>query len=415
MPPRDGYGAGTRIVLFTGKGGVGKTTVASATALRLADRGVKTLLLSTDIAHSLADALAVPLGDQPLDVVPGLWAVQVDTQDRFESAWRDVQRYLVDMLARSGIDPISADELTVLPGVDEVLALLAVREYALAGDWDAVVVDCAPTAETLRLLALPEALGWYLRRVFPAQRRVARGMRPVAALLGHGEVVPPDSIFDALLRLNDDLAAVRELLGDPATTAVRLVLTPEAVVAAEARRTFTALALYGYVVDLVVANRVFPPGEDAWRQAWAQTQQRQLAEIRGSFTGIPVRELVYRSAEPVGVTALRQVAGALYGQLPGDDPIPPNDDREPMSVAADGDQFVLRMALPLADRSAVQASRAGDELVVTVAGNRRVLSLPSVLRRCEVVGGELDGGQLRVRFRPDPHLWPSADQRWGST
>jgi arsenite/tail-anchored protein-transporting ATPase len=192
-----------RIVLFTGKGGVGKTTTAAATALRLADRGVKTLLLSTDSAHSLADALLVPLTGEPAEVAPGLWAVQIDTQGRFEAAWRDVQRFLVDMLARSGVDPVTADELTVLPGVDEVLALLAVRELAAAGDWDVLIVDCAPTAETLRLLALPEALSWYLQKVFPAHRRLARGMRPIAALLGRGEVIPPDNIFEALLRLND--------------------------------------------------------------------------------------------------------------------------------------------------------------------------------------------------------------------
>ncbi|HYU66350.1 MAG TPA: ArsA family ATPase, partial [Jatrophihabitantaceae bacterium] len=157
-----------RIVLFTGKGGVGKTTTASATALRLADRGVKTLLLSTDSAHSLGDALGAELGNEPVEVAPSLWAVHIDTQQRFEVAWRDVQRFLLDLLARGGVDPITAEELTVLPGVEEVLALLAVRDLALNGQWDVLVVDCAPTAETLRLLALPEALGWYLQKVFPA-------------------------------------------------------------------------------------------------------------------------------------------------------------------------------------------------------------------------------------------------------
>src|SRR5579859_60263 len=277
-----------RIVLFTGKGGVGKTTTASATALRLADRGLKTLLLSTDIAHSLADALDITLTGEPTEVAPSLWAVQIDTQSRLEAAWHDVQAFLVDLLARGGVDPITADELTVLPGVDEVLALLAVRELALAGDWDALVVDCAPTAETLRLLALPEALSWYLQKVFPAQRRIARGMRPIASMLGRGDTIPPDTLFEALLRLNDELAGVRQLLGDPTVTSVRLVLTPEAVVTAEARRTFTALALYGYAVDLIVANRVFPAGDDAWRQGWAAAQQRHLVTIRESFAGLPV-------------------------------------------------------------------------------------------------------------------------------
>jgi arsenite-transporting ATPase len=393
-----------RIVLFTGKGGVGKTTTASATAYRLADRGMKTLLLSTDIAHSLADALGVPLSGEPTEVAPSLWAVQIDTQSRFEAAWRDVQNFLVDMLSRSGVDPITADELTVLPGVDEVLALLAVRELALAGDWDALVVDCAPTAETLRLLALPEALTWYLQKVFPAHRRIAKGIRPIATLLGRGEVIPPDNLFEALLRLNDDLAGVRQLLGDPAITTVRLVLTPESVVAAEARRTFTALALYGYSVDLVVANRVFPSGDDEWRAGWARAQQAQLVSIRESFAGLPVRELPYRPSEPVGEAALRDVAEALYGDA---DPAAPGPARELLRVSADGADFVLTLQLPLATRATVDVARAGDDLIVTVGGHRRVLTLPSVLRRCEVVGGDFDGTALSVRFRPDPTLWPA--------
>jgi arsenite-transporting ATPase len=397
-----------RIILFTGKGGVGKTTTASATALRLADRGVKTLLLSTDIAHSLSDALAVDLTDEPVEVVRSLWAVQIDTQGRFEATWRDVQAFLVDMLARGGVDPITADELTVLPGVDEVLALLAVRELALTGDWDALVVDCAPTAETLRLLALPEALTWYLDRVFPVHRRIAKGMRPIASLLGRGEALPPDALFQALLRLNDELASVRQLLGDPKITSVRLVLTPESVVAAEARRMFTALALYGYSVDLVVANRVFPAGQDEWRNGWAVAQQKQLAAIRESFAALPVRQLPYRAAEPIGTGALREVAEQLYGTLPGSDPAPPGAAVDLLRVEPLGEEFVLHLALPLAERADVDAVRAGDDLVVSVGPNRRVLTLPSTLRRCAVAGGEFDGRELRVRFRPDPQLWPDS-------
>jgi arsenite/tail-anchored protein-transporting ATPase len=395
-----------RIVLFTGKGGVGKTTTASATALRLADRGVKTLLLSTDSAHSLGDTLDASLGNDPAEVVTGLWAAQIDTQRRFEAAWHEVQRFLLDMLARGGVDPITAEELTVLPGIEEVLALLAVREFAVAGNWDVLIVDCAPTAETLRLLALPEALGWYLQKVFPAHRRLARGMRPIAAVMGRGDVIPPDTLFEALLRLSDELASVRELLADPAVTSVRLVLTPESVVAAEARRTFTALALYGYSLDLVIANRVFPPGRDAFRQAWARAQRAQLAELRESFAGLPVRELPYRPAEPVGVGELRAIADALYGAAPGTDPAALGTAPELMSVDTEGEEFVLQMWLPLVERAAVDAARAGDDLVLTVAGHRRVLTLPSVLRRCEVVGGEFADRQLRVRFRPDPAQWP---------
>jgi arsenite/tail-anchored protein-transporting ATPase len=204
---------------------------------------------------------------------------------------------------------------------------------------------------------------------------------------------------------------VRQLLGDPQVTSVRLVLTPESVVAAEARRTFTALALYGYSVDLVVANRVFPGGADEWRQGWAAAQRKQLIAIRESFAGLPVRELPYRAAEPIGAGALREVADELYGTLPGADPAPPSTVTELLRVEQAGDELVLHLALPLAERADVDAVRAGDDLVVSVGPNRRVLTLPSVLRRCSVAGGEFDGRELRVRFRPDEQLWPAATRR----
>jgi arsenite-transporting ATPase len=398
-----------RLLLFTGKGGVGKTTTATATALRLADLGCKTLLLSTDSAHSVADALDVSLSGEPTEVAPALWAVELDAQERLEAAWSGVQDYLRQLFSRSGVDPVTAEELTVLPGVEEVLALLAVRDLAASGHWDAVVVDCAPTAETLRLLALPEALGWYLAKIFPSHRRLARSMRPLAAVLGRGDALPPDSLFAAVLTLTDELASVRRLLSDSAVTSVRLVLTPEAVVTAEARRTFTALSLYGYDVDMIVANRVFPAGTEAWQQGWAAAQRRQLEAVRESFTGIEVREVGYAATEPVGVDGLRAVGDALYGELPGRDPALVVPGVAPLQVEPDGDEFVLRLRLPLVPAGAVEAVRAGDDLVITVGGHRRVLSLPSVLRRCTVVGGGVFDTELRVRFRPDPALWPARD------
>jgi arsenite-transporting ATPase len=393
-----------RILLFTGKGGVGKTTTAAATALRLADRGVKTLLLSTDAAHSLADALDRPLAGEPAPVAAGLDAVQLDGQRRLEAAWTDIEGYLRQFLSQGGVDPVTAEELTVLPGIEEVLALLAVRELAGSGRWDALVLDCAPTAETLRLLALPEAFGWYLHRIFPVHRR------PVSALLGRPGSLPPDAVFDAVVRLAGELAEVRTLLADPRTTSVRLVLTPEAVVTAEARRTFTALALYGYQVDQVLVNRVFPDadGDSAWQRSWVRAQRRQLEVIEQSFAGLPVRTAGYRPDEPVGPGPLRSVADELYGPLPGLDPAAEAAAGQPLTVRALTErEFELSLPLPLAERGEVTAGRSGDELIVTVAGHRRILALPSVLRRCLVTGGSVADGRLRLLFEPDPALWPS--------
>lgn len=390
-----------RVLLFTGKGGVGKTTAAAATAAAAAARGSKTLVLSTDPAHSLADALGVPLGATPTEVDTGLYAMQVDAQAAFERTWREVQSYLLTLLERAGVDALQAEELTVLPGAEEVLALLEVTRQVTTGPWDLVVVDCAPTGETLRLLALPEALTWYVERVFPAQRRALRALRPLLSRVS-GPMVPREDVFDAVERLHCELLAVRAVLTAPSTS-VRLVLTPEAVVVAEARRTLTSLALYGYRVDALLANRVFPASPEPFLAGWAAAQAEQLAAVRADAGGLPVLELAYRAQEPVGLAALTCVGQALYGVA--DPAAVAVDAPELLTVSRTTDGFELSLALPLARRSELGLTRSADELVVTVAGRRRVLALPSALRRCTVVGAVLADGRLVVRFEPDPALW----------
>src|ERR1700712_157336 len=334
-----------RVLLFTGKGGVGKTTAAAATAVSAAGRGMKTLVISTDPAHSLADAFGIPLGPDPTEIDTGLAVMQIDAQSSFERSWRQVQSYLLGVLAKAGIDPIEAEELTVLPGADEVLALLAVKEQVERGRWDLVVVDCGPTAETLRLLALPDALDWYMRRLWPIERRVVRSLRPVLGRVA-GVPMPSDAVFDAVERLHAELAGVRAVLADPERTSVRLVLTPEAVVVAEARRTLTTLSLYGYRVDSVIANRIFPGG-DPWRDAWAKAQQTQLRAVEESFAPLPLLRIGYQPAEPVGLGALAAVGSEAYGDL---DPLGLPAAPDPMSVERSADGFVLTLALPFADR-----------------------------------------------------------------
>ncbi|MGA9747040.1 MAG: ArsA family ATPase [Nocardioides sp.] len=385
-----------RIVLFTGKGGVGKTTAAAGTATLAARGGARTLVLSTDAAHSLADAFGVPVGPEPTPVAERLFVQQVDAQRRFERSWAEIQGYLLNVLDAAGVDPITAEELTVIPGAEEVLALLELRLQVVSGNWDLVVVDCAPTAETLRLLALPEALGWYMDRVFPAERRIVKALRPVLAK-ATGVPMPQDTVFDAIERLHRDLEEVQRLLtGEEAS--VRLVLTPETVVVAEARRSLTSLSLFGYRVDGVVANRVFPAdGADDWRKQWVVAQAAVLDEIRQSFVGIPVWLSDYLPGEPVGVDALADFAAAAYG---ADDPLALPEGDGPMTVRRTRTGATLRIALPFADKSDIDLARHGDELVVTVGPYRRLLSLPAALARHAVAGARVEDGSLQVRFRP---------------
>jgi len=384
-----------RTILFTGKGGVGKTTAAAGTAVHAARSGKRTLVLSTDAAHSLADAFGVPVGSEPTLVADDLFVQQVDSQKRFERSWADIQGYLLAVLDAAGVDPIAAEELTVIPGAEEVLALLELRAQVVSGDWDVVVVDCAPTAETLRLLALPEALGWYMDRVFPAERRIVKALRPMLTK-AVGVPMPHDTVFDAIERLHRDLEQVNGILTGP-DASVRLVLTPETVVVAEARRSLTTLSLFSYRVDGVIVNRIFPRhGSDEWRDQWVDAQTEVLGQVEQSFAGLPLWRSVYRPCEPVGVDALVEFAVSMYGD---DDPLALPAGEGPVTVRRTRSGAVLQIALPFVDKSEIDLARHGDELVVTVGPYRRLLAIPSSLSRHVIAGARVDDGKLQVRFK----------------
>ena len=412
-----------RVILFTGKGGVGKTTTAAATAVRAARDGVKTLVMSTDAAHSLGDTLGVALGGRsagaPVEVEPGLSALQVSPPHLLGESWRVVQDYLLSLLDTLGIDPVVAEELTRLPGAEEVAALLELRAQVESGPWDLVVVDCAPTAETLRLLALPEALAWHLERLLPAQRGLIRTLRPAAAAAA-GMPLPAPAVVEAVTGWQRQMRRVQRILtGDE--TSVRLVLTPERVVIAESRRTWTSLSLYGFVVDAVVVNRLFPdaaadgspaPGAgaaavaepDAWRASWNAAQRTGLVEVRESFAGLPVVLTPYLSAEPIGSDALADLAHAQTGD-DATDLLTPVAHRG-MRVERTPEGFTLTLPLPLAHAKDLGLQRRDDELLVAVGEHRRVLTLPAALQRCVVDGASVRDGMLRVRFVPDEEVWP---------
>jgi arsenite-transporting ATPase len=404
-------------VLFTGKGGVGKTTTAAATAVQAARAGIKTLVMSTDAAHSLGDALGVALVRAPddpdpvVDIEPGLSAMQLSVSHGARPSWRPVQEYLLTVFKGLGIDPVVADELTELPGADEIVALLELRRQVQSGPWDLVVVDCAPTAETLRWLALPEAMAWYLERLIPAQRGLLRALRPAAAS-ATGLPLPGVQVLDTLRRGHESLVEIQSILASE-TTSVRLVLTPERVVIAESRRTLTSLGLYGLAVDQIVVNRVFPEaascGKDeestqtAWLAGWNEAQQRGLSEVRHSFDPLPIVIAPYLSREPVGTDALAALATARSGEI-GD--VLTTVHPQGMTVRPEDGGYLLTLPLPLVTAAEVDLKRRDDELLVSVADHRRVLSLPSVLRRCVVTGAVVRNATLRVRFAPDKNLWP---------
>jgi arsenite-transporting ATPase len=378
-----------------GKGGVGKTTVAAATALVAAEAGHRTLVLSTDPAHSLADALQVPVGNRPTGVVDGLEAQQLDARERMEESWDDIRQYLVEVLDWAGVEGVEAEELAVLPGLEEVFALSDLHDLAEDGSWDTLVVDCAPTAETIRLLSLPEVLSWYMDRAFPATRRLNRVVGPVVAKVSSLPVAG-DEVFAAGHRFYERIDGVRELLADGATTTARLVVNPERMVVAEARRTHTYLSLFGYRVDAVVANRLLPDGiVDPWFDRWKAVHAEQLDEIERAFSPLPVIEAELADEELLGVPALSAFGRALYGT---EDPTETMHEGTPMRLKRDGGWVRLELDLPGAERGSVGVGRRGDELMVTVGPYRRAVMLPDSLRRRTVRTAGLDDGRLVVTF-----------------
>ena len=387
-----------RVILVTGKGGVGKTTVSAATAIRAADLGHRTLVMSTDPAHSLADAFQIDLGDEPTIVAPGLEAQQIDSQARLEDSWGEVRDHLTDLFDWSGLKGIEAEELTVFPGMDEIFALATVRDHTRSGEYDAIIVDCAPTAETLRLLSLPEVLSWYMEKMFPIGRRVAKVVRPV---LSRVTTIPvaDDRVFDAVARFYERLDGIREILADSDITSARLVMNPEKMVIAEARRTYTYLGLFGYAVDAAVVNRVLPDAvNDPYFKRWREIQGEHLESVEDAFADVDVRRLRLFDEEMVGVDKLRLIGDELYGDT---DPLDRLAENVPFRVDDDGDNVVLVLAVPFADKSEVDVLRHADELFITVGPYRRSFVLPDSLKRRQVRRAQLVGGELRVTFGLD--------------
>jgi arsenite/tail-anchored protein-transporting ATPase len=388
-----------RVLLFTGKGGVGKTTVAAATAVRAARAGQRTLVMSTDPAHSLADSFDVEIGSHATPLAENLWAEQIDAQGRLESNWREIQDYFIQLMNWAGVDSIQAEELSVIPGLDEIFSLIDVKTHVEGGRYDLLVVDCAPTAETLRLLSLPEVMNWYIERIFPVQRRVVRGVRPIVSRMTSLPIAG-DRFFAAVERLHRNLDAVHRILTDERSSTVRLVVNPEKMVIAEARRTYTYLGLFGYRVDAVVVNRIIPEDvTDPYFGKWKDIQSEHLRTVHESFEPVPILTARLFDREMVGLSLLDDMGREVYGDRPATDVLFHD---EPIRVRRRGGGYVMLMRLPFVSRDDMDIHRRGEELFVRVGTYKRNLVLPQTLQRLEVRGANFVGEHLEIAFGRPP-------------
>ena len=382
-----------RILLFTGKGGVGKTTCAAATALRAAEQGYRTLVLSSDPAHSLADALDRPLGPEPELVVPNLWAQEVDLYYSMKKYWGNMRELMLTVFRWQGVDAVAAEEMAALPGMNEGSVLLWLEQFYRSGDYDLIVVDSAPTGETLTLLTLPQATQWWLGKAFPFQKTA---IKTAGFALRKTTGIPLDRGYDELNRLFEKLRAIQDVLGNNDVSSVRLVANPEKMVIEEAKRAYTYLQMYGYGVDSVIVNRVLPEeGTGEVLAPYVAAQKKYLKEIEDSFAPLPILQVPHSGREVFGLDLLRDVGAKIYGDT---DPTSLLYRGATYRVSEEGKDYVLELRLPFAHEGEVSARHAGEELVIQLANQRRNYLLPKFLAYYKLGEAHVKNGWLRVRF-----------------
>jgi arsenite-transporting ATPase len=385
-----------RIMLYTGKGGVGKTSIAAATSLACAARGLRTLVMSTDAAHSLADSFDTRLSPEPQLLRSNLWAQEIDVYHQIDKYYGTIQDYLSRVLAWRGLDDVVASEMTAFPGMEELASLLQVEQHHDSGKYDVIIIDAAPTGETLKFLSFPDVASWWLEKIFPVQRKAAQILGPVVQPI-LSLPLPTEEVFDAIKEGLLGLQRLHALLADPKTSSIRLVVNPEKMVIKEAQRTYTYLGLYGYVTDLVICNRVWPAAaQEGYFAGWGDVQEKYLTLIEESFAPLPIRRVPLFNQEVVGVQMLENLAAILFGD---DNPAAVfYSGRSQTIEKVDGD-YVLNVPLPLASKDAIDLKRLGDELIVRIGNQRRNLILPRVLVERDVAEARLADGRLRILFK----------------
>ena len=388
-----------RVILMTGKGGVGKTSVAAATGLRCAELGYKTLVLSTDPAHSLADSFDMELGHDPRQVRPNLWGAELDALMELEGNWGAVKRYITQVLQARGLEGVEAEELAILPGMDEIFSLVRMKRHYDEGEFDVLIIDSAPTGTALRLLSLPEVAGWYMRRFYKPLQAVSVALRPLVEPIFRpiaGFSLPNQEVMDAPYEFYEQIEALEKVLTDNTKTSVRLVTNPEKMVIKESLRAHAYLSLYNVATDMVVANRIIPDEvTDPFFKRWKENQQQYRHEIHENFRPLPVKEVPLYSEEMCGLEALHRLKETIYGD---EDPSQVYYKETTLRVVQENDQYSLEVYLPGIPKDKVDLSKTGDELNIRIGNHRRNLVLPQALAALQPAGAKMDDDYLKIRF-----------------
>lgn len=384
-----------RIIIYTGKGGVGKTSVAAATAVKLAKQGKRTLVLSTDAAHSLADSLGTVIGPDPVLISENLWGQEVNSLRETERNWGAVQGWLTTLLDKAQLTDITTEEMLVFPGMEEMFSLLQIKEHAVSGQFDVLVVDCAPTGETLRLLSYPNVLNWWLEKIFPTERKLIKLVRPVAKIVNKVEL-PSEDVLNSVEQLARGLEEMQRIVLDPETTSVRIVVNPEKMVLAEAKRSFTYLNLFGFNTDAIIVNRVLPDeaGEGFFAH-WRELQRKYENEIVANFQPLPILKAPLMPKEVIGLPVLEELADIVFRT---EDPSAKlYQGRTELIREVDG-ELHLELMIPFVDKAALDLTQTGDELTVNAGAYKRKVILPRVLMGRQVTGAKYAEDRLIIRF-----------------
>jgi len=370
--------------------------VAAATALRSAEMGYRTIILSTDAAHSLSDSFDFQLGNEPVKVKENLWGQETEIYQAMESYWGTISRYMSALLAWRGMDNIVADEVAVIPGMEELANLLYISRYQNEGNYDVVIIDCAPTGETLRLLSFPDMLQWWMTRIFPIQRKVASAVRPVVGAITDMPL-PTKGVFDAISELYVELHKIHNLLTDVKQSSIRLVVNPEKMVIKEAQRTLTYLNLFGYYTDAIICNRIIPDKvSDNYFKSWKESQNKYRRMIKEGFSPLPILNMPLLDQEVVGISMLEQMAKAIYGKKDSAEIFYQGHVQE---IGKENGSYVMSLNLPFTSKEKISLKHNRDELDVQVASYRRNIVLPRVLRGLEIEGARFEGTTLKIKFK----------------